>query len=84
VSLVLWSLFLIPADLYSQESREIAKVFSVKGAVEVRSGGDAGSWVSVEKGTPLRDGDEVRTAKGARVGLKFNEGKLLRLRENTY
>lgn len=75
---------LVPPALYSQDGKEIAKVFSVKGVVEVRSGGDAGSWIGVEKGTLLRDGDEVRTAKGARVGVKFNEGKLLRLRENTY
>lgn len=83
-SLLFFIVLLVPSSLYSQVGKEIAKVFSLKGVVEVRSGGDAGSWVVVEKGTLLHDGDEVRTAKGARVGLKFNEGKLLRLRENTY
>lgn len=80
----LYFLFLLPTSLFSQDKTEIAKIFSLKGTVEVRRSGNAGIWIVVEKGALLHDGDEVRTAKSARVGLKFNEGKLLRLRENTY
>jgi len=65
-SLLFFIVLLVPSSLYSQVGKEIAKVFSLKGVWEVRSGGDAGSWVVVEKGTLLHDGDEVRTAKGAR------------------
>ncbi len=75
-------LFFSPLTVVGQ-AEPVARVYSVKGAVESRPN-ETALWSELSKGDELFDGNEIRVGESSRVGLKLVTGKLLRLRANSY
>lgn len=54
------------------------KVLASKGSNTVKSGGD---WVPLKTGATLKNGDELKVVENAYLGLVFNSGKPLELKQ---
>ncbi|TAL32984.1 MAG: hypothetical protein EPN93_15065 [Spirochaetes bacterium] len=57
-----------------------AEVTFMIGSVDVERGG---TWTGVATGTPLQEGDSIRTGAGSLAILALNDGSMLKLSENT-
>ncbi|MCB0354437.1 MAG: tetratricopeptide repeat protein, partial [Bdellovibrionales bacterium] len=75
--------FVCPSHLFAQAgSSSVATAYSVEGVVQVKRS-NASDWVAVAKGASFQPDDLVQTGERARVGLRFVDGKLVRLGENS-
>ena len=59
-------------------AKQLACVYETSGGVEIRAAGKTG-WEPAAKGTPLAEGDKLRTGRNGSCELLFKDGSFVRL-----